>query len=232
MIQHLARLLLFATLSALASPAHAEERRFMLTGFDRIRVEGPFEVTVVSGSAGAVATGDARALDSVNVRVQGTTLIVSASVNAWGGYPGAVRAAPRVTVTASALRSAILVGGGRLTIGRLVGQRVDLTLTGSGTLDVAGIRADRVAATLNGTGRVRLAGTALQGRFQASGAGEFDGQALSIAALSVTWQSDGEGRFAARDTADIRALGQGGVTVDGAPACTVSGGGPVVCGKR
>lgn len=223
----------FALAALSAVPAQAEERRYMLTGFDRIRIDGPFEVTVTTGgSNGAVATGEARAIDEVNVRVQGTTLIVSAGINGWGGYPGAVRGVPRVTVSAVALRSAAVVGGGRLTIDRLRGQRIDLSLTGTGTLDVGTVQADRVETTLIGTGRVRLGGTALQGRFASNGAGEIDATALSVAALSVTWQSAGDGRFTARNTADIRALGQGSVTVAGSAACTVAGGGPVTCGQN
>lgn len=216
-----------------AVPAHADERRYMLSGFDRIRVDGPFVVTVVAGtSAGAVAAGETRSLDSVNVRVQGTTLIVSPSVNAWGGYPGAAKSVPRVIVTAAALRSAAVIGGGRLTIDRMRGSRIDLTLTGAGELTVADARADRIDTTLIGTGKVTLAGSALQGRFQSNGAGAIDAGGLSVAALTVNWQSAGDGRFAARNTAEVYAAGQGAVAVAGEPACTVNGAGPVICGKR
>ena len=222
-----------AVLLALAAPAHADERRFMLSGFDRIRVDGPFEVTVVAGAtSGAVAAGVGRALDTVNVRVQGTTLVVSPSVNAWGGYPGAARSTPRVTVTVAALRSAAVVGGGRVTVARMRGARVELTLTGSGTLTVADAQADRIDATLIGTGKLNVAGSTLQGRFESSGAGAIDAERLSAAALTVRWQSDGDGRFTARTTAEVYATGQGAVTVAGTPSCTVSGSGPVICGAK
>lgn len=233
MIQRLARLLLLAPLFMLATPAQADERRYMLSGFDRIRVDGPFEVVVVSGaSAVAVASGEGRSLDSVAVRVQGTTLVVAPSVNAWGGYPGAARVVPRVTVTASALRAAAMTGGGRLTIDRMRGARIELTLTGAGTLSVNDAQADRIDASLIGTGAMTLGGKALNGRFESSGAGAIDASGMAVSALTVNWQSAGDGRFAARDTATIRAAGQGGVTVDGNPACLVNGPGPVVCGTK
>ncbi len=229
MILRLSPLLLLA----IAGPAHADERRYMLSGFDRIRVDGPFEVTVVSGgSAAAVASGDTRSLDSVNVRVQGTTLIVSPSLNAWGGYPGAAKSVPRVMVTAAALRGASMIGGGRLTIDRMRGQRVDVTLSGAGAVSVGDVRADRIDTILIGTGQVTVAGSALQGRFQSNGAGAIDAKGMSVAALTVNWQSVGDGRFAARNTADIYAAGQGSVTVAGSPACKVAGSGPVVCGAK
>ena len=226
-------LLLMLLVLLRAAPAHADERRYMMAGFDRIRIDGPFEVTVVPGtSAGAIASGERRALDSVDVRVQGTTLIVSASLNAWGGYPGAARSIPRVTVTAASLRSATMIGGGRLTIDRMRGARIDLALTGAGTLVVTDAQADRIDATLLGTGQITIGGRALQGRFQSNGAGAIDARAMQVGALSVTWQSAGDGRFFARNTAAIVAAGQGAITVDGAPACTVSGSGPVICGKK
>lgn len=227
------RLALVLPLAAVAAPAPAEERRYMLSGFDRIRVDGPFEVVVTAGaSSGAVAVGDARALETVNVRVQGTTLIVSPNVSAWGGYPGAVRSRPRVAVRVPALRSAAVIGGGQVTIDRMRGQRVDLTLTGAGTLAVGDAQADRVDATLIGTGSVTIAGRALQGRFQSNGAGTIDAGGFEVADLTVTWQSAGDGRFAARNTAQVNAAGSGSVRVAGTPACTVRGYGPVVCGAQ
>ncbi|MBM3929048.1 MAG: DUF2807 domain-containing protein, partial [Sphingomonadales bacterium] len=48
-------------LLASAGPAHADERRYMLTDFDAVRIEGPYEVRVnTGGTPGAVATGSGR----------------------------------------------------------------------------------------------------------------------------------------------------------------------------
>lgn len=61
----------------LPTAAQAADRRVFVTSFDRIRVEGPFEVTVATGrAAGATISGDARQLDRAEVRVDGTTLVV------------------------------------------------------------------------------------------------------------------------------------------------------------
>lgn len=219
-------------LVALAAPAHADERRFMLTGFERIRLEGPFEVEVTTGgSTGAVATGDARSLDRVSVRVDGRTLVVASSVNAWGGYPGAVRSLPRVTVSASELSSAVVTGGGRLSIDRMRGQHIALALTGAGALTVGHADADRLEATLVGTGALTVAGAALQARFQSNGAGTIAAEGLDVGALTVTTQSAGDSRFSARHTATVSASGQGVVQVAGTATCTVRGTAAVDCGK-
>lgn len=215
------------------TPAHADERRYMLSGFDGIRVDGPFDVTVVAGaSPNAVASGEMRALDGVSVRIQGRTLVISPSPNAWGGYPGAARARPRVTVTAATLRSAAMVGGGRMTIDRMRGQRIELTVTGAATLAVGDAQAERIDAEQLGTGQIIVGGRALQGRFASNGAGAIYARGLDLAAVTVNWQSAGDGRFTARKTAEIASTGQGAVSVVGDAKCLVRGSGPVECGGK
>lgn len=227
MSRHLPLLLL-----ATAAPAHADERSYMLSGFERIRVEGPFEVTVTSGgSPSAKAEGDARALDAITVRVDGRTLVVSAGINAWGGYPGAAKLPPRIAVGVPALRSAAVFGGGTLRVDRMAGQRVDLSLSGSGTLAVGAAVADRLDALLIGGGVLSVGGTAQQAWFQTNGAGSVDATELDVRALTVSSQGTGDSTFTARSTAEVSASGQGSVVVAGEASCVVRGSARVVCGR-
>lgn len=214
------------------SPAAADEKTFMIAGFDRIRVEGPFTVRVVSGTSPKARTvGDARAIDGVRVRASGRTLIVAASLNAWGGYPGARAELPVVEITAVALRSAAVVGGGSVTIDRMRGQSVDLSVTGAGSLSVGTLDADRFSAILVGTGSLSVGGTARDARFQSNGAGRIDAVRLVATQLTVGTQGSGESSFTASGTAAVSASGLGGVTVRGDATCTVRGSAPVTCGK-
>ncbi|MHA6721970.1 GIN domain-containing protein [Sphingomonas sp. RS2018] len=229
MIRHL---LLFALAASAAVPAAAEERRFMFAGFDRIRVEGPFEVTVVRGSPDVVAVGDTLALDRVSVRADGRTLVVTAGINGWGGFPGDAKPAPVVRISAAELRSIVVLGGGRVTVDRLSGQRVDAAVSGAGSLSVADVRADRFEGGVIGNGTLTLTGRALGARFQLSGGGSVDATALSATALTVLTQGTATGRFTATATADITADGQGSVDVAGTPACKVRGTAVIRCGAR
>lgn len=223
--------LLLLTLAAI--PAQAQERRFMLSSFDRIRVEGPFQVTVTSGgSAGAVATGDKRAIDSVSIRVDGRTLVIAPGVNGWGGYPGERPSVPVITVSTAALTGATLLGTGSLDIDRMSGLRVDLGLTGAGRLSVAAADADRIEASLIGTGALTIAGKALKARFQSNGAGTIAAERLEVGELTVHSQSTGEAAFAARYTASVTATGLGAVRVAGTPTCTIRGTAPVTCSNK
>ena len=69
-------------LSAAFAPTavSAAERNFGVSGFDRVRVDGDYKVTLTVGVAPfAKAKGSARALDPVDVVVEGRTLIVRAN---------------------------------------------------------------------------------------------------------------------------------------------------------
>lgn len=225
---------LMLALIALAMPvaASARDKTVMLTSFDRVRVEGPFDVALTTGKgAGGVLSGDPRAIDRVNVRVEGRTLIVSAGANGWGGYPGAASGQVKVRVTTPMLRSAAVAGGGQLRIDRMRAQQIDLSVAGAGSLSVAGMEADQVNATMNGTGAMTLAGKSGRARFMNSGTGAIDAAGLVARDLTVMSQGMGSGSFTARYTADVSAMGLGSISVAGGAKCTIRGPGPVVCGR-
>lgn len=217
---------------ASAGPAHADERRYMLTDFDAIRIEGPYEVTVTTGGAPtAIATGSGRSFDTVAVRVESRTLVVTAGLEKWGGYPGTTTASPRIVVRVPAVRSASVQGGARLTVDRLTGQRTALQLLGAGSITVGTVTADMLEAGIVGSGAITLAGTARRAQFIANGAGSIDASAATIDALTVDWQSVGAAKATVRYTAEVYARGQGPVEILGKAACKVAGTGPVSCGN-
>lgn len=208
-----------------------DERSFMLTEFDRIRVDGPFEVRVITtGPAGARASGDGRAIERVRLRVDGQTLVVTTDTRGFEGYGRDRNNPPVITVRAQRLRAALVNGAGSLTIAAMRSQRVDLGVNGGGRIDARGIETDQLHAVLTGTGAIAASGRALRARFASNGAGGIDASGLSVNDLTVVSQSAGNGRFAARNTADVTALGIGSVTVEGTPTCRTRGPGPVRCG--
>ena len=67
----------FAALVLLAAPAGAAERNYSVTSFDRIRIDGPYQVTLKTNVAPfARASGTQAALDGVSIKVEGRTLVV------------------------------------------------------------------------------------------------------------------------------------------------------------
>lgn len=217
-----------------AAPAPDGQRRIMLSGFDRIRLDGPFEVHVAPGSAKAIVSGDRRAIDRIEVRQEGGTLIIAPSLNTWGGgWPGEDQGGTPtiVEVNVPSLRSASVVGSGRLAIDSITGATIQLMVTGAGMLAVKQVDADQLNATITGTGTIAVQGQANKARFFTNGTGGFDAGGLIAGDLMVHSESAGSSHFAARYTANVLNLGLGDVQVDGKVACTVQGPGPTRCGK-
>ncbi|UYY57461.1 GIN domain-containing protein [Sphingomonas sp. S2-65] len=219
------RILALAPLLTLAAAAPAEQRSYMITSFDRLRVEGPFEVEVVAGSPRAAAIGDRRTLDALSIRVDAGTLVVNTGVT--GGARSAGLA--KIRIGAPALRAVTITGGAKVRIAELRASRLDLAVNALGTLDVASLLADDVRATLTGEGAMSLAGASARLRVRNLGTGSFDAAALTAEDADLVAQGDGGIRVGVRYTARATALGTGAILVSGHPRCTTSGPGPVTC---
>lgn len=221
-----------AAASALAVPAGAAERGFTITSFDRIRVEGPFMVTLTTGRpVSARATGDAAALDRLRLRVEGRTLLVRAERSA-SGFAG--RQGPlAIALSTPDLSTAVVLGSGSLAIDRVKGPRVILTVEGSGRLAVDSIEADNLSLAIAGSGRIEAGGRARTGAAVARGAAEIDAPALIVDDLVLTSESAGAVAIGARRSARVTATGLGPVRVPGKAACEVrqTGTGPLSCGS-
>jgi hypothetical protein len=236
MIRHLSPLALAFALLLAFVPAHAAHRNYSIGSFDRIRVEGPFDVRLATNaSPGASAEGDPKATQDLDIRVEGTTLIVSAGVGGWGEQPrGGATEATVITVSTGMIRRATVIGGGKLTVaGPLRGQRIDLSLTGSGSLAASGIQADQLFVILLGSGDIALAGRAAKVNLTTSGPGTIAAAKLAAGDLTLRLDGNGETNATALYTANVTTTGIGAATVYGKPACTVKAvaGGPVSCGQ-
>lgn len=216
---------------ALHAAAPGEERRFVFTSVDRLRVQGPFTVEVVSGSPGAVATGDPGALDSLQVRAEGGTLTINTGAGGWERRTRADPGTVHIRVSTPRLRAASANGGAAVRIGAMRAARVDLALQGTGSLEVDDIRADELVATHTGFGTMTLAGTAERARLRGFGAARVAAAAFAAEDAVIVWESPEPLTIGVRYTAQVIATGTGQVTILGRPDCRVSGGGPVECGR-
>lgn len=229
------RFLLALVLIVVAGPAWAAERSFTVTNFDRVRVDGPFEVRVIVGgtASGGKASGDARVLADLELSVQNSTLVVRKGNGGWGERGKVTGPAPVVTIVLPALRGATVIGGGKLAIsGKVRGTRLDFQITGTGSIDVQGIVAEDVMVTLIGFGNITLAGRSSRARLLTNGSGTIAATGLDIGDVLVRLDGPGETQASARFTADVTSTGLGRVVIAGKPKCTVRAlaGGPVSCG--
>ena len=225
---------LAAALAAAAAPAQAAERRYPVTDFDRVVVEGPYIVRLTAGSASSArASGGQAALDRLTLDVNGQTLRIRRARSSWGGNPGAQEGPVTIELTTRNVRSVRLIGPARFDVDRAEGLRVDLIVEGSGSLRAGAVRADNLSIGLAGAGRIEAAGTAENVTADIQGTGDVEASALRAENVAITTTTTGNVAIEATETANVNALGLGEVAVLGRPACTVRGAnaGLVRCGS-
>jgi hypothetical protein len=219
---------------AAAAPASAAERRYPVTDFDRIEVEGPYQVTVRTGLSSSVrAEGSAAALERISVDVQGRTLKVRPNRSAWGGYPGERTGPVTLSLTTRDVRAAAVTGSGSLDVDRVRGLRVDVSVSGSGRLGVAAVDADILVVGLLGSGRIALAGRAKQLKATVQGTGDLVAAGLRADDAQVTADTAGRVALAAERTVRLKVRGPGDVEIAGNATCTIEGegSGNILCGR-
>ncbi len=209
-----------------------QQKTYLVSGFDRVRVDGPYQVDIVRGPVSASAEGDTKALDRLDVRVDGSTLVIGAGTQGWELRAGESIAAPRVTLSTPVLSAVTVNGGGTVRIAEMRVPRASLAINGPGTIAIAAFDADDLNATMIGAGTLTIAGTARHIRVRSNGAGSFDGTGFMANDAMLISESSGLMRLGVRYTAQVMALGVGTVHLDGAPECTISGGGPVECAGK
>jgi hypothetical protein len=216
-----------------AAPAD-DSRRFLVTGFERMRVAGDLVVEVVPGPPGAVARGAPLALDRLRIGVEGGTLTLGSGTLGWAAGRRDT-AAPPVTVTVSTPRLAgvSLTGAVRVHVREMKGGRIDLGVGGRSRLAVDAIRADALFVHYgvldDAPGGLTLAGTARSARLRGSGAGSVEAGGLVADDAVLLWEGSGFLRFGVRYTAQVIASGTGAVAIVGKPECRISGTAPVTC---
>lgn len=227
----------FALLALGAQAASAAERRFTLSAFDKVRIEGDVAVEITSGAAPfAVASGDVRALEAMTLKVQGGTLYIRrARTNApterrkQDATPDAL---PLVRLSARAVQSLTLLGHGSARLDGLAGSKPSATLDGNGSIEIGAVQAESLTMNVNGSGSLKIGGRATSARAVMLGDGLIEGTALSLSKLDLI----GEGPVRAQLTVDgparIAMKGGAAIAIGGKPVCTIreTGSNDIVCG--
>jgi len=217
-------LILLAGLAAAATPAAAADRRYAISDFDRVVVEGPYVVRLtVGGPSSATASGSQAALDRVTIEVTGQMLRIRRNRHAWGGNPGAQEGTVTIELGTRTLRSARLLGPARLDIDRVEGLRVDLSVQGSGRLGVGAVAADNLSVGLVGSGSIELAGAAETLAADIQGSGDMNAAGLRVETATISSVTSGTIAVEVSRAATVTALGLGTIEIGGSPACTLRG---------
>lgn len=214
-------LLALASLPATAA-APATQRNFSVTGFDRIRVDGPYKVSLRTRVAPfARATGTAASLDGVSVKVEGRTLVIRESTGGWGGYPGEGRGPVTIDVGTHDLSAIYINGPGALDVDRVQGLAFEISIQGSGMARIDAVDVDQMKVGVAGAGTTRLAGRAAKLTATVRGTSTFEGDNLRIKDAVIGAEGPSTVRAQVTNSAKVDASGLVSVTLSGDPACTV-----------
>ena len=215
------------TFAALAAPADAATRNFGVSGFDRIRVDGPFRVTLATGVApfASASSSSAGALDGLALDVQGRTLVIRSNRKSWGGYPGEATGPVEISIGTHELTAAWLNGAGTLAIDKLRGLAFDLAVHGSGAASVGAVDVDQFKVAVSGTAAVGLTGSAK--KLTATVLGVSTLQAVALTSKDAIFTASGPATIRATVTETVKVNAEGPSTVDlaGSPACIIKAAG-------
>lgn len=219
----------------LAAPAGAAERNYSVTTFDRVRIDGPYQVTLKTNvSPFARASGTQAALDSVSIKVEGRTLVVRANSGAgWGGYPGEARGPVTIEVGTHEVSSASINGAGALLIDRVKGLSFDLSVQGAGTMRIDKAEVDLLKAGLSGSASARISGRVAKLTAMVRGTSSLEAETLAAKDAVIGAEGPAMIRASISGTAKVNAVGLASVTLAGAPSCiTKTQGSATVTGCR
>jgi hypothetical protein len=210
---------------ALSAPAGAATRNFGVESFTKIRVEGPFKVTVSTGVPPFVrATGSQAGLDRVAVETQGDTLVIHAN-ESWGGYPGTDPGPVEINVGTHDLSSARVNGAGSIAIDRVKGLTFALSLQGSGAGEIGDVAIDQLSVNLVGSATAKLAGHAGKLTTLVRGVSSLDATALVTPAAQISADGTATVDATVTDAARVDAWGPATIRFAGHPTCTVKASG-------
>ncbi len=214
-------------LLALAGQADAATRNFGVSGFDRIRVEGPFKVSLATGVApfAKASGGSPAALDSVTIDVQGRTLVIRSNRSSWSGYPGDAKGPVEISIGTHDLNAATLNGSGSLTIDKAKGLTFDLSVQGAGSASIASVAVDQLKVAISGTASATIAGTAPKLTAIVRGISSLDASGLVSKDAVIGAQGSATVRANVSNSVKIDAQGPATIELGGKPSCTVKAAG-------
>ena len=215
-------LLVLASLPA-AAQTPATQRNFSVWGFDRIRVDGPYQVSLRTNVAPyARATGTSIALDGVSIKVEGRTLVVRTGNSGWGGYPGEARGPVTIEVGTHEINAAYVNGSGALLVDRVKGLAFDLSVYGSGTARIDQVEVDQMRVGISGTGTTRLAGSVGKLSTNVRGTSSLEASDLEVTDAVIGAYGPSTVTAQVTNSAKVQANGLASVTLTGNPACIVT----------
>lgn len=225
--------LAFVAAAIAASPAVAAELTVPVGSFDRIALGGSPDVTVTTGKAVSVrATGEQRALDRLDIRVEGGTLKIGTKRGSDWNFNWGERLKVRIAVAVPMICGVELGGSGTVSVDRVKVPLFSADLGGSGAIRIAALDTGVAKFEVAGSGSVEAAGRCSKADIEVAGSGKLSLAGLKCETLSASIAGSGDIDAFATRTASVSVMGSGDARIGGGARCAVSkrGSGSVSCG--
>ncbi|WP_397593455.1 GIN domain-containing protein [Sphingorhabdus sp.] len=234
-IFHLA--LIVPALSALAAPAMAAERSFLIGSFEELLVEGDMQVIFDNNrSPSAKASGDRQMIEAVKIERNGRTLRVRIQE-----YEGQTSKAPATTPLVIRLggrdvNRISVDGSANVTVNqmRAIGGTGTIKLSGPGSIDIARLESDRLSLSVAGQGTLKIgSGTVRVAQIGINGGATVNAAGLRLQQAKLAQTGNAATHLQVTDTVEIVNSGSGSITVDGKATCFIRqpGSARIICGK-
>jgi hypothetical protein len=162
----------------LAQPARADTKSYSLSGFNEVAAGSGVDVVLKQGPFSVVATGNKKDIERLEIRVEGSTLVVGhkASVTFFGHNEKNV-----VTVTAPTYVGVTASGGADIDADGLNLGDVRVAASGGADLRLQNVTAKALNAKASGGADIKLTGVCTAATVEASGGADAEAWASASA---------------------------------------------------
>ena len=188
---------------------------------------GPDSVVVTDGDALTIQVeGDASAVDALRFNLDDESL----GIRRENGNGGSSKGVATIRVTMPPARKITIAGSGGVAAQSMASD-AKVTIAGSGRLDIGNLTAERLNVNIAGSGTFGAAGKVDTLDLTIAGSGDMEARGLQVQTAKLSVVGSGDAEFASDGTVTARVVGSGGVTVYGKATCTVDalGSGKVTC---
>lgn len=192
------------------------KEKHQVTTYTKLKVNGPFEVDLVSGEPGTISIeGDENILQLTTIEVAEGILSISTQneqpVNPSRGNK------IRIKVPFKSMEHIALIGCGSINSGRtLKSENFKATVDGPGTIN-ATIKADNTEVWVLGSGTINISGTSQKFTCRIAGSGTVKANGLEAKNVIASVSGAGEAKVNSTKAITGRIVGSGNIAFSGRP---------------
>jgi hypothetical protein len=186
------------------------------SGFEAVRVAGPFQVVLRQQPAHRVSLeGDGNLLSYVETRVVDGNKGKVLEVGVKRGYQLKSHQALKLEIDLPTLRAVALAGSGQATLDPMKVGVLDLSVAGSGTLKARQLQADKLSITVAGSGDVVADGRSAELGVSIAGSGDVQLADFVADEVKVSISGSGDAAVQANRKLKVSIAGSGDVRYRG-----------------